>query len=252
MGWINWVQIDRTKDCNKEDKARHSTKAYLDRTILAAPTFNPHKLIKKNSSASSHHLGLQSIILSIILFKLLFLTKMLLLSNFVDTKLYIFSELLWLLAVYFLKEEGLISLLLKILCPWNICLGFLLLAYNAKFHLTFRFNLAMLQIKFLDFIQKLVMEWSKWNRIIFHYEIDNNLLQILNLKILHYLRFLNSYPLLLKVGHHIFLLKVHLHVLPLKVSHQFAFYAFFILFSYDFSSCCYLVMLEFLFVFQLG
>ena len=125
-----------------------------------------------------------------------------------------------------LKEEGLVFLLLKILCLSNNYLGFLLLVYTAKFHLVFLFDLAMFQIKSPNFIQRLVLlkEWSKWNRITFHFEIDSNLSLILNLKILRCLLFHNSYALLLKVGH------------------QSIFYAFFTLFSFDFSSYYYFVI----------
>jgi len=130
------------------------------------------------------------------------------------------------------------------LCLWNIYLNSLLSIYNAIFHLTFLFGLAMFQTMFLNFIQILLMEWFLWSWITFHYEIDNNLLLILNLMILNCLLFLNLLALLLKDHRHTFLLKAHLRVLLLKVDHLFAFYAFFTLFSCDFLSCYYLVVLE--------
>jgi len=66
------------------------------------------------------------------------------------------------------------------------------------------------------------------------------------------LLFLGLLALLLRDGRHSFLLKARLSVFLLKVSRLLAFFAFFTLFSYDFLSCCYFVVLEILLEFRLG
>lgn len=46
------MQTNQIKDYNKEDKAMCSIKAYPKNTKSATLTFNPHKLIMKNSYAN--------------------------------------------------------------------------------------------------------------------------------------------------------------------------------------------------------